>query len=98
LGVEVSSEVSTLFGRADIVWELPNQIIVAELKYGAPAKKKIKGKPAQIPANLDRLLVSAHGQIENKKYAERYKTTGEMLTVLAIACSARKVKCDIRGI
>jgi hypothetical protein len=61
-------------------------------------RKRLKANLPKFPPICVRLLVSAHGQIENKKYAERYKTTCKTLTVLAIACSAREVKCDIRGI
>jgi hypothetical protein len=98
LGFEAVAEVSTRLGRADIIWELPEQIIVAELKYGNPTEKKVKGKPVLKPANLDRLLAAAHGQIKDKKYAERYKASGKKLTALAIACSAREVKCDIQAL
>jgi hypothetical protein len=108
LGFNVSCEISTNRGRIDAVWELPGQIIVAEIKYAEPAKKKsakkkaVKGKAPEkkpnIAAQLDKLLVSAFSQIEEKQYAERYKSSDKKLTALAIACSGREVKCAIREV
>jgi hypothetical protein len=108
LGFNVACEISTNRGRIDAVWELPGQIIVAEIKYAEPAKKKpAKKKTAtsktpkkrpNIAAQLDKLLVSAFSQIEEKQYAERYKSSGKKLTALAIACSGREVKCAIREV
>jgi hypothetical protein len=108
LGFNVACEISTNRGRIDAVWELPGQIIVAEIKYAEPTKKKtakektgkrktVKKKP-NIDAQLDKLLVSAFLQIEEKHYTERYKSSGKKLTALAIACSGREVKCAIREV
>ncbi|MDR3228546.1 MAG: ATP-binding protein [Puniceicoccales bacterium] len=109
LGFNITAEVSTNLGIIDAVWELNDQIFVAEIKYAKPSKIKDPSKGKK-PANnkntltarsvkaLDKLLAAAFVQIEEKRYPERYKTENKKIKALAIACSGREVKCEIREI
>ncbi|MDR1497977.1 MAG: ATP-binding protein, partial [Puniceicoccales bacterium] len=85
LGFDIQAEDPTNFGRMDAVWELPEQIIVAEIKYAKPPqpiKKRGRPKktdaniiiPATKPAVLDKLLAEAFAQITEKRYPEKFKT------------------------
>ncbi|MDR3228451.1 MAG: ATP-binding protein [Puniceicoccales bacterium] len=96
LNFNIIGEVSTNIGRIDAVWELSDQIVVVEVKYAKADEDKPEKDKDDIGAKLDKLLSEAFGQIEERKYAERYKNTGKKLTLLAIACSGKTVKCAIR--
>jgi hypothetical protein len=109
LGFNITAEVSTNLGRIDAVWELPDQIFVAEIKYGKPAKIK-KTSADKKPANnkntktarsgkaLDKLLAAAFAQIEERRYPERYKTENKTIKALAIARSGKEIKCEVKEI
>jgi hypothetical protein len=77
LGLEVHSEVSSNFGRADAVWKQPGLTVVAELKYG---KKE----------DTETLLDKAMTQIREKKYYSPY--IGKIL-LLGIAFSGTEIRC-----
>jgi hypothetical protein len=106
LGFNITAEVSTNLGIIDAVWELDDQIFVAEIKYGKPKqikktakdKKPAKGKNASSEQALDKLLAAAFAQIEERRYTERYKSENKKIKALAIACSGKEVKCEIREI
>jgi hypothetical protein len=109
LGFNITAELSTNLGRIDAVWELPDQIFVAEIKYGRPAKSKKsdKSKKSAKGANakttrsenaLNKLLAAAFAQIEEKRYPERYKTENKKIKALAIACSGKEIKCEVKKI
>ncbi|MDR1498124.1 MAG: AAA family ATPase, partial [Puniceicoccales bacterium] len=85
LGFNIRSQDPTNFGRIDAVWELPEQIIVAEIKYAKPPQPiKRRGRPKKTDANiiipttkpavLDKLLAEAFAQITEKRYPEKFKT------------------------
>jgi hypothetical protein len=77
IGFEVRGEESNNLGRSDIVWEQPDIVVIAEIKYHA--KKKI-----------DALLNEAMTQIHEKRYYNRY--IGKVL-LLGIAFSGKNVGC-----
>jgi hypothetical protein len=89
LGFNITAEISTNFGRIDAVWELPEQTIVAEIKYAKPSEE-------DSAVVLDKLLAEGFAQIEAKRYSERYKAADKKLTALAIACFGKEIKCEIR--
>jgi hypothetical protein len=47
---------------------------------------------------LNKLLSAAFAQIEEKRYPERYKTGNKKIRALAIACSGKEIKCEIKEI
>ncbi|MDR3228362.1 MAG: ATP-binding protein [Puniceicoccales bacterium] len=106
LGFNITAEVSTNLGRIDAVWELTDQIFVAEIKYGKPApieetsqvEDDVPSKKKSSDKVLNKLLGAAFAQIEEKRYPERYKTENKKIKALAIACSGREVKCELKDI
>jgi hypothetical protein len=77
LGFKVQSEVSTEFGRADAILELPGMTVITEIKYSSSKK-------------TETLLAEAKRQIIEKRYAEAY--TGR-ITLLCAAFTDEEVKC-----
>jgi hypothetical protein len=80
LGFKINSEVSTEFGRADAVWELPEAIVIAELKYSST------GSP-------DAILEKALQQIRDQQYYAPY--AHRPLKFLAVAFTNKAIKCRI---
>jgi hypothetical protein len=77
LGFKVQSEVSTEFGRADAILELPEMTVITEIKYSSSK-------------NTETLLAEAKKQIIEKRYAEAY--TGRIV-LLCAAFTDEEVKC-----
>jgi hypothetical protein len=106
LGFNITAEVSTNLGIIDAVWELNDQIFVAEIKYAKPVpseetfqgEEDVPSKKESSGKILNDLLAAAFAQIEEKRYSERYKTENKKIKALAIACSGKEVKCEIKEI
>jgi hypothetical protein len=79
LGFKVQSEVSTEFGRADAILELPEMTVITEIKYSSSK-------------NTETLLAEAKKQILEKRYAEAY--TGRIM-LLCAAFTDEEVKCRL---
>jgi hypothetical protein len=79
LGFKVQSEVSTEFGRADAILELPEMTVITEIKYSSSK-------------NTETLLTEAKKQILEKRYAEAY--TGRIV-LLCAAFTDEEVKCRL---
>ncbi|MDR1022277.1 MAG: ATP-binding protein [Prevotellaceae bacterium] len=77
LGFKVQSEVSTEFGRADAVLELPEMTAITEIKYSSSK-------------STETLLAEAKKQIVEKRYAEAY--TGRIV-LLCAAFTDEEVEC-----
>jgi hypothetical protein len=81
LGFDIQGEVLTNIGRIDVVWNMRDLTIVAELKYSADK-------------TLDKLLDEAMAQIYDRKYYEAYLDRRVML--MAVAFTNKEVKCEMK--
>jgi hypothetical protein len=106
LGFNITAEVSTNLGIIDAVWELNDQIFVAEIKYAKPVppeetprgEEDVPSKKEHIENTLNKLLAAAFAQIEERRYTERYKSENKKIHAIAIACSGKDVKCEVREV
>jgi hypothetical protein len=80
MGFEIQSERLTDKGRIDAVLQLPNEVIITELKYHASTK-------------LDTLLNQAIKQIYEKQYYEPF--LDRKVILLGLAFSGKEVGCRI---
>jgi hypothetical protein len=80
LGFNILSEVATDNGIADAVWELPEAVVIIEMKYSA------NGVPSK-------MLAAALKQIHKKRYYSPYADRNCKL--LAVAFTDRAVKCKM---
>jgi hypothetical protein len=80
LGFKILSEVVTDNGIADAVWELPEVVVIIELKYSA----------TQAPETM---LAAALKQIRKKRYYSPY--ADRPCKLLAVAFTNNEVKCKI---
>jgi hypothetical protein len=80
LGFKFQSEVNTDQGIADAVWELPEAVVIIEMKYSA------NGIPSK-------MLAAALKQIHKKRYYSPY--TDRPCKLLAVAFTESTVKCKI---
>jgi hypothetical protein len=80
LGFDITGEIMTNAGRIDAVWQLPEQVIIAEVKF-QPEKE-----------NIPKLLDEAIRQIKENRYAERFNT-GQKVSLLGIAFAGNEIGC-----
>ncbi|MDR1814273.1 MAG: ATP-binding protein, partial [Tannerella sp.] len=80
LGLKILSEVITDYGIADAVWELPETVVIIEMKYSA------NGIPSK-------MLAAALKQIHKKRYYTPY--ADRPCKLLAVAFTDATVKCKI---
>jgi len=80
LGFKILSEVITDHGIADAVWELPETVVIIEMKYSATDA-------------LEDMLAAAMKQIHDKRYYSPY--ADRPVKLLAVAFTDKKVKCMI---
>jgi hypothetical protein len=81
LGFDIQGEILTNIGRIDVVWRQPGLTVVGEIKYHAEK-------------DLDALLNEAMTQIHDRKYYEAY--LDRKVTLMAIAFTGKKVKCELK--
>jgi hypothetical protein len=82
LGFRLLNEINTDHGIADAVWELPETVVIIELKYSA------NGVPSK-------MLNAALKQIHKKKYYSPY--ADRPCKLLAVAFTDNAVKCKIEA-
>jgi hypothetical protein len=85
LGFDIQGEIMTNVGRIDAVWQIPGQVVIAEIKFSGENGK------------AEELLATALAQIKERRYIERYQD-GRKISLLAIAFSGEKVTCKIENI
>jgi hypothetical protein len=80
LGFRILSEIITDDGIADAVWELPEAVVIVEMKYSA----------TEAPEDM---LAAAIQQIHDKRYYSPYADRNVKL--LAVTFTDKKVKCKL---
>jgi hypothetical protein len=85
LGFDLAGEVMTDTGRIDAVWQLPGRVIIAEVKFHPEEGK------------LPRLLDEALHQINERRYADRFREIQEV-SLLAVALSGKEIGCRVENL
>jgi hypothetical protein len=83
LGFNITGEITTNIGRIDAVLQLPDQVIVAEIKF--------QPKQGKIPKLLDEAI----NQIKEKRYYERF--TDQKISFLGVAFAGKEIGCRIEN-
>jgi hypothetical protein len=81
LGFDITGEITTNIGRIDAVLQLPDHVIVAEVKF----------QPKQ--GKMPKLLDEAINQIKEKRYYERFKD--QQVLLLGVAFAGKEIGCRI---
>ncbi|MDR3227949.1 MAG: ATP-binding protein [Puniceicoccales bacterium] len=83
LGFEIQGEIMTDIGRMDAVWQFKGHVVVAEVKFSIEA------------GHLPELLDAALSQIKEKRYADRYLSSAQRLSLLGVAFSGKEIACRL---